>query len=202
MTHQTRLRQERGFTLIEMAIVLVIIGLLLGGLLVPLSNQVENEKRADTEETLAAIKEALTGFAMLNGRLPCPDTTANPDGTENSPCGTALNLTATGTLPWSTLNLNAGEDGWYQDLGYTVIQAFTNTASFAANYTNTAGWTNVLTVYDAANCGGGPGAAISLTIPAIIVSSGKPKDALSTSADENENTVGGELALRTGLGVF
>lgn len=184
-THRTR-----GFTLIEMAIVLVILGLLLGGLLVPLSNQVENEKRGDTEETLDAIREALIGFAMLNGRLPCPDTTATPDGTENSPCGTALNLVATGTLPWATLNLNAGEDGWYQDLGYTVIQAFTNTTSFSANYTNTAGWTNVLTVYDATNCGGGAGNAISLTVPALIVSPGKPKEAAATSAHENENTDG------------
>ena len=36
--------KQGGFTLIEMAIVLLVIGLLLGGLLTPLSNKIESER--------------------------------------------------------------------------------------------------------------------------------------------------------------
>ena len=63
---------NRGFTLIEMAIVLMIVGLLLGGMLVPLSAQMDQRNISDTQKSLSEIKEALIGYAMANGRLPCP----------------------------------------------------------------------------------------------------------------------------------
>jgi prepilin-type N-terminal cleavage/methylation domain-containing protein len=39
-----------GFTLVEMAIVLVIVGLLLGGLLMPLSAQIEQRRIGETQK--------------------------------------------------------------------------------------------------------------------------------------------------------
>ncbi len=62
----------RGMTLVEMAIVLVIVGLLLGGLLMPLAAQMEQKRVNETQQTLGQIQEALLGFAIANGRLPCP----------------------------------------------------------------------------------------------------------------------------------
>jgi prepilin-type N-terminal cleavage/methylation domain-containing protein len=65
-------RQQQGFSLIEMAIVLVILGMLLGGLMIPLSSQREVSQRQATERQLQEIRNALIGFAQINNRLPCP----------------------------------------------------------------------------------------------------------------------------------
>jgi type II secretory pathway pseudopilin PulG len=96
-----------GFTLIELAVVVVIVVLLLGSLLVPLTTQVEQRKISDTRRMLDEIREALIGFAVINGRLPCPDTDANPAvagyGLEEATC--AANPTAEGYLPWKTLGV-------------------------------------------------------------------------------------------------
>ena len=68
----TPLKSDAGFTLAEMAIVLFIVVLLLGGLLVPLSAQIESHNIQATRDTLSEINEALLGFAAAQGRLPCP----------------------------------------------------------------------------------------------------------------------------------
>lgn len=70
-----------GFTLIELAMVLFIVSMLIGGLLLPLSAQYELGGRQETEKALANIREALIGFAMVNGRLPCPAVASIPSGT-------------------------------------------------------------------------------------------------------------------------
>src|SRR5215468_4191829 len=63
---------ERGFTLLELAVVVLVVTLLLGSLLVPLATQVEQRNVSETQKRLQEIKEALIGFAMANGRFPCP----------------------------------------------------------------------------------------------------------------------------------
>ena len=44
------IQSQKGFTLVEMAVVLLIIGLLLGGLLMPLSEQVNSQRYGETRE--------------------------------------------------------------------------------------------------------------------------------------------------------
>lgn len=145
-----------GFTLAELAVVLVIIGLLLGGLFMPLSGQMDSRYRADTDKALSDAREALIGFAIVNGRLPCPaDRTiasANTDaGAEaviaaGGPCrcttatsgiavavgGTACNETSpssvTGVLPWATLGLPE-TDAWGNRYTYRVTTRFSRVAS-------------------------------------------------------------------------
>lgn len=56
----------------ELTVVLVIVALLLGGLLVPLGAQRDIDFAKATDKSLADIREALIGFAVINGRLPCP----------------------------------------------------------------------------------------------------------------------------------
>jgi len=67
-----RPHRARGFSLVELAMVLFIVSLLIGGMLMPLSAQNEIHGRQETDKALANIREALIGFAVVNGRLPCP----------------------------------------------------------------------------------------------------------------------------------
>lgn len=94
-----------GFTLTELAIVLLIVGLLIGGLLFPLSAQVDLRRHTETQAALGDIRDALVGFAIIEGRLPCPDTDAPGTagyGEENTPCAAPA---AEGYLPWKTLGV-------------------------------------------------------------------------------------------------
>lgn len=113
-----------GFTLAELAVVLTVLALLLGGLLVPLSGQQEMKNRQDTERALAAAQEALIGFALINGRLPCPATAAGDEATSGSGAALACSGTVTdghidGVLPWVTLGLPE-TDPWGNRYSYGV----------------------------------------------------------------------------------
>ena len=69
--HVTR-RRTAGFSLVEMAMVLLIVGLLLAGLVPTISSQIEQRHRSETQKALDETKEALVGFAIASARLPCP----------------------------------------------------------------------------------------------------------------------------------
>ena len=136
------MQQNRGFSLIEMAFVLVIITLLLGGLLVPFATQVEQRRIAETQKAMEEIKEALIGYALSHSStgtpsqpyLPCPDTTATPvpgggtanDGQEDRN-GTACAVTE-GNLPWVNLGVSPS-DAWGNRFHYRVELGFANSAS-------------------------------------------------------------------------
>lgn len=106
-------RNFRGFTLTELAVVLVIITLLIGGLAMPLSSQRGLEQQRATTQALQDIRDALIGFALIHGRLPCPDTDTDPTqasyGIEETTCSDPL--TSEGFLPWRTLGV-AEYDAW------------------------------------------------------------------------------------------
>jgi prepilin-type N-terminal cleavage/methylation domain-containing protein len=65
-------RRVRGFSLTELAMVLAIVGVLLGALMYTLFAQVESRAWSDTQSRLDAGRDAVLGFAVANGRLPCP----------------------------------------------------------------------------------------------------------------------------------
>ncbi len=124
-----------GFTLAELAVVLVILSLLAGSLMVPLRSRLEARDRQLTNERLRDIQQALTGFAIINGRLPCPSTEADPAsaayGVEDArPCTFATE----GRLPWRTLGMPATDawgsarlqaaDGWAGHWRYRVDPEF------------------------------------------------------------------------------
>ncbi len=61
-----------GFSLVELAIVLFIVGLLMLSLMSTLSSQTEQRNFEDTRRRLEQARELLLAFAIVNGRLPCP----------------------------------------------------------------------------------------------------------------------------------
>ena len=125
---------KKGFSLIELAVVLFIVGLMLGGLLTPLATKVEYENINETSIALNEIKESLLGFAIANGYLPCPDT--NNDGSEDlvtKPVTGAPGLSCSseiGELPWITLGVSA-TDAWENNYTYRVDDEFADRADSA-----------------------------------------------------------------------
>src|SRR5258708_14413553 len=77
--------RSRGFSLVELAVALAIIALLLAGALIPLSTQIDVRNGADTQRSMESIRDAITGFAQANGRLPCPANGATPAGAIDDP---------------------------------------------------------------------------------------------------------------------
>jgi prepilin-type N-terminal cleavage/methylation domain-containing protein len=177
--------RQAGFSLVEMAIVLTIVALLMGGLLPTLSGQIEQGRRADTRKQLAEIQQAMIGFAIINGRLPCP-ATANI-ATNIAGAGTEVCTNINGVVPWATLGTSE-TDAWGRRFTYSA------TNSFITNFTlSTIG---NLTVLNAAG-----GTNIASTIPAVIVSHGSngygaytqqgKQLAISLDADEIKNSNAG-----------
>lgn len=118
-------RHAKGFTLIELAVAMFIIALVLGSLLVPLSTQIEQRKISETQKILEETRDALIGYAVINGRLPRPAVSSS-DGSERvATCATEADCT--GFIPWTVLGTSK-LDGWGKIVGYSVTPAFANSS--------------------------------------------------------------------------
>ncbi len=62
----------RGFSLVELAVVMTIVAFLLGGLIYTMSAQIEQRNFEETRRRLDLARELILAFAITNGRLPCP----------------------------------------------------------------------------------------------------------------------------------
>ncbi|OFZ72130.1 MAG: hypothetical protein A2W04_07075, partial [Betaproteobacteria bacterium RBG_16_64_9] len=137
------MNRSRGFTLAELAVALVIIGLLLASALIPFSTQIEVRNAADTRRTLDQIKEAVMGFAQANGRLPCPARGQTASGSIDSVTWAPAQIAAgteqydttnkrcyvvVGVVPWPTLGVPE-TDAWGRRFSYRVSPAFADDPS-------------------------------------------------------------------------
>lgn len=116
--------RQRGFSLVEMAIVMVIVGLMIGGLVTPLRMQLEQRKVGDTQKALDEAREALAGYAVRYGYLPCPATSAS-NGLEDRTGNNCTDGKRIGILPWATLSLPK-LDSWNHLYAYSVTPAFSD----------------------------------------------------------------------------
>lgn len=205
VTASHALHLHRGFSLMEMAVVLMIVGTMMSGVLVAISQTTENSRRSTAITELRRIEDALYGFAQTNGRLPCPATAAS--GGDESPAGGGDCTAWHGFIPASTLGLfgDVNADGllldpWQNPYRYSVAstdltngRAFTSTAGMDELYqsaaTVLANDTDLLSVCDSAAC---TGTILGDTIPAIVLSMGADW-ATFTSANELENASGATL---------
>jgi prepilin-type N-terminal cleavage/methylation domain-containing protein len=184
-----------GFTLVELTIVLIILGLLLSGLMTPLSAQIDQRNYNETQQQINEIREALIGFAVVNGRLPRPASSLT-EGTENP--AICDNTTCTGFIPWATLGVKK-TDAWNKMINYSVTPAYANLPPFAMNtpgnkkvQTRDSAGTSSYLIGSAGGC--------SPCAPAVIYSSGKNNwgltedgtalpDGSTSNTDEDANAI-------------
>jgi len=94
-------RQQTGFTLIEITIVVLIVSILLGFTVALIPKQQELRRYKEAGREMDKILDAIVGFAQVNGRLPCPSPAASAGvsaGGGNTDC-----VTFSGFVPSSTL---------------------------------------------------------------------------------------------------
>lgn len=170
----------RGFTLVELAVVLVIVSLLAGGLIMTVGSQVDQRQRSETRQQLEEARDALLGFAAshlaADGKphLPCPDT--DGDGLENR-TGNACTNTS-GTLPFVDLGLSR-QDIWGNRLRYHVHANFgRNDIGFTFSTSSN------LRICEQAACT----TVLASGLPVIVLSGGR--NGIGSGADEQENADG------------
>jgi prepilin-type N-terminal cleavage/methylation domain-containing protein len=191
-----------GFSLIELAVVVVVIALILGSILIPLNTQVQQRNVAETERILEETRQALVGYAMINGYLPQPAKSAT-DGREQDvtaqKCASATPANCTGFIPWAALG-TPRSDAWGKLIRYSVNPNYT-TPIPAAQFTLTAGQRTVRT-RDAT----GTGVDLATNLPAVVFSHGANSygttidgtalpDGPNTNGDEDVNATAGTAVI-------
>lgn len=132
-------KSSQAFTLVEMAIVMIIIAFLLSRFLIPLSTQIDQQRIQVTEQRLQEIKEALIGYAIINRHLPCPaaelDGRAEPYNLSVASTPTVCDNGTNDTdayLPWADLGVSQ-YDGWNRPFRYRVDGGFSDALQYFSN---------------------------------------------------------------------
>lgn len=157
-----------GFTLVEMAIVLVIVGLLLAAFLTPLSAQIDQRNYAETENSLQEIKEALIGYALSHGYFPCPAISAT-NGAEDRTLTSCTGGKRVGILPWNELGVPQ-VDSWGHIYRYSVTLAYADSATKISLSPLTA---SDITITTRDSAGNSQNLSNANSIPVAIMSMGK-----------------------------
>lgn len=194
-------KTQTGFSLIELALVLVILTLAVGGALVPLNAQIEQRRLDETTQLLNEVNDAVLGFAIRNGRLPCP-ASATSNGNEDPVGGGVCASPHNGYVPAVSLGLGHLDtqgyllDAWGNRLRYAVTQTASSAFTTAGGMKNAGlgALTSTLVVCESATgiTNNSCGTATPLTSgtnnapPAVIFSSGKNGAVTAPAANTDE----------------
>ncbi len=148
-------RAGKGFTLIEMAFVMVILGLVFSGAIRIVKPFLDSNKGEITQRHLDIVQKALQVYVIRYGCLPCPASGTANGGVAGQNPGVALNTggtyvtsavhctsvacaTANNVVPWITLGISEEEasDGWSDRIRYAVAGNNTSGASCASSGTS------------------------------------------------------------------
>lgn len=200
-------KKQSGFTLIEIAIVLVIVGMLVGSFIGSITSRIETTRRDNANKQLEDIKTAVLGFASANGRLPCPTSTSG-GGVALPQAGGVCTLQH-GFVPGRSLGINGQYnrdnlliDSWGNPIRYSVTTANASAFTKPTGVGNggikdigMAALTPDLIICDgdsasSTDCTGGPGKLVD-TAPFVLLSLGKDGNSFVTNtapnSDQGEN---------------
>lgn len=185
----------RGFSLIELAVVMSIVAFLLGSLMYTLSAQVEQRNFDDTRRRLEQARELLLGFAIVNRRLPCPARYVSD--VDHSSGGESFCVAATGACVVTTVQPTHGRcsnsyDGYLpaaalglqlQDALKFAVDSWGNRLRYTVSATTWTGGTARFTQQHSSD----PAAAWSITTtPAdLVVCSRSPTVSTNVVCDAN-----------------
>lgn len=191
---------QRGFSLVELTVVLVIVALLSSGLMFGLSAQREAAALQDARRQLDSVREALLGFAMANGRLPCPAPANLPNTDANA--GRENCASPHGVVPWVLLGLQE-TDPWGQRLTYFASSKFTAAliAPAQASFTMSTGVppdnAGLADIHNLA------GSTVAIETAAVVVSHGaNGAGAYRQDGSKITDGVGGELENSNATQIF
>ncbi|MBF0399035.1 MAG: DUF86 domain-containing protein [Desulfobacterales bacterium] len=150
---------KSGFSMVEIAIVMVIIGILTAGGMSMMRTLTERKMRNETIDYLNQCKDAITNYAIINGTLPFAASTQN---------GTMTANTFTGWLPYFDLRLKPTDSNG-RVLKYVINANLSTNRQTTCNNLR-AGIAGNPLVVDA------EGSTTNFPVAAILISSG-PMDA-------------------------
>ncbi len=151
---------RRAFTLLELVIILLIVGILMSFGIKLFGTFIKNDKYHKTEIILDNARDSLVGFLMSNGYLPCPD--ADDDGQADGSGGSCLCTWPNCYLPDVTLGVSA-LDAYRYRLYYQVDNNFTSFTSLRGFCVHAPYLTPSITVTDGNH---------SYNVVAVLISAG------------------------------
>ena len=131
-------KAQAGFTLVEIAIVIIILGLAMAGVIAFVDPVLQQSRQKATEANMQRIMDVVSVYAQRNYRIPCP---ADPDPAGTEPFGAEVGSGASGAnigdcdgagdmvegiVPFRTLGLTIDDvyDGWGDFITYAVSPVF------------------------------------------------------------------------------
>ncbi len=219
---------EKGFTLLEISIVISIIAVLGVGGIAALISSMQTRQRTDTINKLATIQLALTNYRLAFNRLPCPADAGKliSDqyfGVEAANLGDCIGGTPAanfgdgagatdpreGMVPTKTLRLSDDYaiDGWGRKIMYAVSRDVTQAGGFSVVPVDDAN--TRMSVHDASGADKTDKAIYVLFRHGVNGHGAYPRDSASritsgsTNADEQQNCDCSSSAVAGGLnGIF
>jgi type II secretory pathway pseudopilin PulG len=147
-------RKQGGYTLIEIAMVMMFVGIVMVPAFHLYSQKLETDKRTETDQSVRLAENFVAAFRTMYGRYPCPapmdaspgdadygyeDCTAAIPGivtvASNNPALAATPDVLIGTLPFREMNMQEHEsyDGYGNRLTYAVTRILTDSTTFDPN---------------------------------------------------------------------
>lgn len=134
------MKNNKGFTLLELSIVLIILGFLTTTSLTVTRGYINYQKHAETKEKIKRIETAINEYVLKNKKLPCP-AAINKDyknATAEENCDATRNVDGVliGAIPADDLGIDKKDlaDAWNNKITYFVVENYTNSNNFM-NYT-------------------------------------------------------------------